>query len=350
MADLVVAVTGAAGFVGQRFVSKLATHPEIARVVGLDVREPTVRAESCDYHRVDIASRDLRSLFDGVDVVVHLAGFVDAITDDALMASVNVDGTRRVLDAVAVAGVGKLIRVSTTTVYGAWETNSVPLTEDAQLRPNSGYAPAVQSAEVERVLQEWQQQYPEVVVTTLRSAPVLGPGAEHLWARLLSYPTRVRVSGEVAPVQVVHVDDLVSALELVVGKDAWGVFNVATDGWLSREVVDALVPMPTMPRLPVGVLRRALDRMWGTGMGDVPPDVVPYLIHPWVVANDRMRALGWQPMHSTETTILDTVDARPPSNAPSLRTVMFSFGAASVAVAVGVMYRTMRRRLANRNH
>ena len=35
-------------------------------------------------------------------------------------------------------------------------------------------------------------------------------------------------------------------------------------------------------------------------MSDVPPTVVPYTVHPWVVANDRLRAVGWRPEHSNE--------------------------------------------------
>jgi hypothetical protein len=33
---------------------------------------------------------------------------------------------------------------------------------------------------------------------------------------------------------------------------------------------------------------------------DVPTDVLPYLVHPWVVANDRLRAEGWAPRYSSE--------------------------------------------------
>ena len=101
------------------------------------------------------------------------------------MARVNVEGTRRVLDAAAAVGITKVVRVSSATVYGAWANNPVPLTEDAALRPNPGFSPAVQAAEVERLLAEWRGDHPGVVVTTLRTAPVLGPGAERLPSRLL---------------------------------------------------------------------------------------------------------------------------------------------------------------------
>jgi len=188
-----VAVTGVAGFLGQRVLPLLEADPGIDRIVGLDVREPPRRSPHLDLHRVDIAGHDLKPLLEGVDVLVHLAAIVDPIDDEALMARVNVEGTRRVLDAAAAVGVRKIIRLSTTAAYGAWTTNPLPLTEDAPLRPNPGYSAAVHAAEVERLLAEWQHDHPAVTITTLRAAPVLGAGAHHLWARLFTSPTRVRV-------------------------------------------------------------------------------------------------------------------------------------------------------------
>jgi nucleoside-diphosphate-sugar epimerase len=241
-------------------------------------------------------------------------------------------------------GVRKIVRLSTTAAYGAWATNPLPLTEDAPLRPNPGFSPAVHAAEVERLLAEWQLDHPAVTITTLRAAPVLGAGAQHLWARLLTAPGRPRVRGATAPVQVVHVDDVVRALTFVVRGDHPGVLNVAADGWLGPEEISALVPRSLVPPLPADVLRRALTRMWTSGVGDVPPAVVPYLVHPWVVASDRLQALGWQPAHTNEETILETVDARPPSALPSARTVAIAAGVGAAGIATGLALHYLRRR------
>ncbi|HUV11241.1 MAG TPA: hypothetical protein VMX12_09695, partial [Acidimicrobiia bacterium] len=42
---------------------------------------------------------------------------------------------------------------------------------------------------------------------------------------------------------------------------------------------------------------------WSTGLGDIPPGVLPYLQHPWVVANDRLKAIGWRPQHTNEEAV-----------------------------------------------
>jgi hypothetical protein len=64
------------------------------------------------------------------------------------------------------------------------------------------------------------------------------------------------------------------------------------------------------------------------GIGEIPPGVVPYLVHPWVIANDRLRALGWHPEHTNEQTILDGVAALPVTRRRT-RGAAFAAGAAA---------------------
>jgi UDP-glucose 4-epimerase len=338
-----IAVTGASGLVGQRLLARLADDEQVTRLVGLDVRDPRRRARGLEFQRVDIAGAELKPLLEGAEVVVHLATVVDPIPDEAHMARVNVEGTRRVLDAAAAVGVRKVIRVSSATVYGAWPNNPVPLTEDATLRPNPGFAPAVHAAEAERLLAEWRDEHPAVTVTTLRSAPVLGPGAERLPSRLLLARPPLRVRGASPPVQAVHVDDLVSALLLAVANDLAGTYNAAADSWLNADDVRALLPRTLMPALPAELLERILRRMWGSGLGDIPPSVVPYLVHPWVVANDRLKAAGWRPRHTNEEAIVEALDSLPPPS-HALRYFAAAGLAATLGAAAGLFIRRRRKR------
>ena len=327
-----IAITGASGLVGQRLLPVLAERDAVTRLVGLDVRPPRRRARRLDFHLVDVARAELKPLLEGVDVLVHLASVVDPIPDEAVMARVNVDGTRRVLDAAAAVGVRRLVRVSSAAVYGAWANNPVPLTEDSPLRPNPGFSPAVQAAEVERLLAEWREDHPGVVVTTLRSAPVVGPGAERLPSRLLLGRPPVRVRGATPPVQAVHVDDLVAALALGVLDDYPGTFNVAPDGWLDHAAAAALLGASPVPALPAQVWTRLLGWSWTVGIGDVPPEALPYVMHPWVIANDRLRSLGWAPRHDNEEAIVDGLASLGPARSlrPWLALAGGAFAGASV--------------------
>jgi nucleoside-diphosphate-sugar epimerase len=342
-----VAVTGASGLVGQRLLPLLVAHPDVTRVVALDVREPGWRSRNLEFQRVDIAGTDLKPVLEGIDTVVHLAGVVDPIPDEMLMARVNVEGTRRVLGAASAVGARRVVRISSATVYGAWPNNPVPLTEDAPLRPNPHFTPAVHAAEVERLIGEWREDHPGVVVTTLRSAPVVGPGAERLPARIILGRPPLRVRGAAVPVQVVHVDDLAAALALAATGDLPGVFNVAADGWLEPPAAAALLPRASVPAMPEAVLERALRRTWALGIGDIPPGVVPYLAHPWVVANDKLRAAGWAPTRTNEEAIREALFALPPRRAHT------GMVAAAVALAGFLalfrLQRARRRRVTRRS-
>lgn len=304
MVGSTIAVTGVAGLLGQRLLPLLDGDATVARIVGLDVRDPARRARKLDLQRVDITSAPLARHFEGCDVVVHLAALVGPIPDDALLQRVNVGGTRRVLEAATAAGVGHIVRASSAAVYGAWANNAVPLNEDALLRPNPGFLPAVHDAECERLLDEWVREASGRSVTMLRVAPVVGPSASSLFARVATGRPPIVVRGATPPLQVTHVDDAASALHLAATGRLAGVFNVAADEWLSHDDATALVPGRRLPALPHDVAERALTALWSSGLGDAPPGVLPYLEHPWVVANDRLRSAGWSPRHTNEEALL----------------------------------------------
>jgi nucleoside-diphosphate-sugar epimerase len=186
------------------------------------------------------------------------------------------------------------VYVSSAMVYGAWPNNPVPLTEDAPMRPNPGFGYATARAEAERVALEWRDATPGSRLAVLRPVTVLG-GEHGPLTRLLRDVLPTGVGDAVPPVQYLHRDDLLDAVVLACEAELDGVFNVAPDGWMSEEEARALTAGPLRVRVPAHIRRRV------PGLGpSVPPDVLPYLVHPWVVANDRLRAAGWAPRYTSE--------------------------------------------------
>src|SRR4051812_7679918 len=343
--EATVLITGVSGFLGQAVLRRLAGSPAVGRLVGLDVREPGFRPRALQFHLVDVAGSDLPPLFEGTDVLVHLAGVHDAIPDEDLMARVNVGGTRRVLEAAASAGVSKIVLVSSAAVYGAWPNNPVPLTEDAPLRPNPGFPLGVHKAELERLLAEWSLIRPTVVTTVLRPAFVLGARADHAIARLIRARVPLTVGRSTAPVQFVHEDDATEAIALAVERDLPGVYNVAADGWLSRDELRALLGRKVQPSVGPELMERALRRLFRAGLVDVPPTEMPYLQHPWVVAVDRLRAEGWAPQHTNEETVLACLGGRDPGSTwKAAVAATTGAGLATTGLVVAGLVRRHRRR------
>ena len=211
------------------------------------------------------------------------------------------------LEAAGDAGVGQVVLVSSALVYGAWADNRVPLTEDLTLRPNPGVAVAVGAAERERLVSEWAEGHPSARAAVLRLAPVLVPGGgdEPVSPASSGRPSLLRAAETLPVVQALHVDDAASAIVHAVDQRLSGTFNVAPDGSIAGDTARALTAAGIVPLgLPERVAWLAERVAFRLGLGGVERAAEPYRLHPWVVANDRLRATGWSPAYTSEEAIV----------------------------------------------
>jgi len=82
-------------------------------------------------------------------------------------------------------------------------------------------------------------------------------------------------------------------------------------------------------------------------MAPTPPELLPMTVHPWVVANDRLRADGWTPASSNEEAYVAAHRAGPWATLSPRRRQEVALGAAGAALigaAVGVVSLVRRRR------
>jgi nucleoside-diphosphate-sugar epimerase len=344
-------LTGAAGALGRRVAERLARSPGVDRIVAVDLVEPFESLPKTTFAAADLATGDIKPLFEDADVVVHLAFAAGPELDEEGVARGNVEATRRVLDAAGSVGVAHVVLVSSATVYGAWETNPVPLTEDAPVRPNPGAGYPTQKAEIERLGAEWLAEHPETTLTVLRPAVAVAEGERSWLARSLGLTANIRAGSDDPPMQLLHLDDLAAAVELAAVERVDGIFNVAPDGWVSGEVARALAGDPPRLRLPAWAVTGLAALAWRWKVGRMPPGLAPYTAYPWVVANDRLKAAGWSPKHTNEETFVDATTGTPWSRLSPKRRQELALGAATagaLAVAGGAfaVARRLRRRRA----
>lgn len=146
-----VLITGGAGYVGARLVSELAANKDIKRIVVYDTMsrgnynlflgDRIKTTATIQFIKGDILdSRSLKKqLSDGIDVVYHLAARVTtpfANLDPHIYEQVNHWGTAEVVAAVEDSNVAQFIYLSSTSVYGASDTQA---NEDSRPNPKTFY-------------------------------------------------------------------------------------------------------------------------------------------------------------------------------------------------------------------
>lgn len=134
-----IAVTGASGFVGSRFVASL--HDTDVRSL---VRQPVDHLSSGTQVQADLTDdpASLATAFEGASAVVHLAGHneVAARQDPDRALAETIVMARHVAEAARTAGVARLVHLSTVHVYGDQVTDGAVLDEQLPPEPRSTYA------------------------------------------------------------------------------------------------------------------------------------------------------------------------------------------------------------------
>lgn len=345
-----VVVTGAAGALGQRVCRLTAGDPAVDRVVALDLRSPGL-STAVAVRATDLAVDDLEPLFAGAEAVLHLAStFGPDLDEAALPDGADVAISRRVFDAAETCGVPCLVVLSSATVYGAWPNNPVPLTEYAPLRPNPELRFAVEKAEIERLAGQCRESRPEVSIALLRAAPAVSEDAIGWVTRALDAVDGLPAGPDDPPSQYLHLDDLAAAVDTARRSRLDGAANVAPDGWLEAADRRALAPAPRL-RVPERVAVRVTTWRFRLGLAPTPPGILPYARHAWVVANDRLRTLGWEPEFTNEEAFVAGHAAGPLATMSPRRRQELALGAAGSLLVGAIVGGTalLRRRARGRS-
>ncbi len=290
-----VALVGVRSFVGGELARRVAARRGGPRLLGVDRLRPQGWAREDGFAAIDLteanaADRLAATLRRGaVEAVVHAAYRRDPTPDLAADREFEVEGTKRVLEAVADAEVAKLIVLSSTALYGPHSDNPNYLTEDHPLRGHPAAHCVENRVAAERLLADWAKSHPRVAVTVLRSAWLLGPryrdrATRHFASAVVTVPL-----GYDPLLQFVHEEDLLRSFEAALFADHPGLYNVVGPGVLPLSTLLRLagkralpVPHPLLYRLRKGVERARY--------GDAPAGFYDYLRFLWVADGAR----GWE--------------------------------------------------------
>src|SRR2546425_8255773 len=288
-----IVVTGALGHIGSRLIREIPwTFPE-ADIILLDNLSThrycslfNLPAEGqYRFVEADVLTADLDRVFDGAEVVIHLAAITNA-TDSFEMkeqvACVNYLGTERVAKACAQAGAA-LIFISSTSVYGGQTElvdESCPITN---LRPQSPYAESKLKAEQ---LLHALGQTEDLAFVVCRFGTIFGisPGMRFhtainrfCWQAVTLQPITVWRTALHQQRPYLDLTDAVEALKFIVQRDLFDrrVYNILT-------------------------LNTSVSQIVETVSGYVPDVCVQYVDSPvmnqlsYCVMSDRFKGLGFE--------------------------------------------------------
>jgi UDP-glucose 4-epimerase len=314
-----IVITGASGNVGTALLLRLGRSGE-HELVGLSRREPPRVAPYswADWVSTDIGHADatdtLTEVFAGADVVIHLAWLIQPARDRELMRRANQDGTAAVAKAAIVAGVAHLVHQSSVGAYSPGAGKTVDESWPTEGISTSSYS--VDKAAAEAIVSQAED---ELVVTRVRPGLIFQEAAASEVIRYFLGPLvpsavlrrsllRFAPFPDALAFQLVHADDVATAIELIVRERAAGAFNVAAYPVIDREVFQRVFG-GVGPSVPPSLLRALASATWRARLQPTEPGWLDLAAQVPFLKTDRLAGLGWAPAHDAEDVLGRFVDA-----------------------------------------
>ncbi len=303
-------VTGGAGFIGSNFVRYMVNKYPEYKLVNLDLLTYAGNLENLKeiedkpnykFVKGDIADRSFVSnLFEQekFDYVINFAAesHVDrSITNPEIFVQTNIQGTLALLDAAKAIGVKKYLQVSTDEVYGTLGAEGY-FTETTPLAPNSPYSASKAGADL--LVRAYNETF-GLPVNITRCSNNYGPF--HFPEKLIPLMIINALNDKELPVygdglnirDWLYVEDHCQAIDLVLHKGRDGeVYNVGGNN--ERTNIDIVKTILAQLGKPESLIKFVKDR---------PGHDRRYAID----ATKLREELGWQPKHTFETGIKETI-------------------------------------------
>ncbi|APW43814.1 SDR family oxidoreductase [Rhodoferax saidenbachensis] len=294
-------VTGADGFLGRGLVAALAREPGVQTIVAADVREvpQEQRLANVVYVVQDVRDPHLGETLaaHAIDTVVHLASIVTPgkNSNREFEYSVDVLGSRNVLEACVAQGVQQIVVSSSGAAYGYYADNPAWLRETDTLRGNTTFAYSDHKRLVEEMLLAYRQKHPALAQTVLRIGTILGERVDNQITALFEKPALLGIKGSESPFVFIWDEDVTGAILHTLRTRHAGCFNLAGDGALPLYEIAQRLGKP-LRQLPAWLLTAALTVGKALGVSRYGPEQLDFLRYRPVLLNTALKAdFGYVP-------------------------------------------------------
>jgi UDP-glucose 4-epimerase len=314
-----VVVVGATGNIGTSVLRSLENEGRVESVLGLARRLPNLTGPKVEWAAADVVSGDLVGHLRGADAVVLLAWIIQPSRDLNKQWMINVEGSMRVARAAKEAGVPALVYSSSVGAYSpgpkdrrvdeSWPTGGTPTSYYARHK-----------AEVERRLDRFEEEAPEVRVVRMRPGLVFkkeaAQGIRRLFAgpflpSVLAHPSLINFVPDIENLrsQIIHSYDVGEAFRLaIVNDDARGAFNLAAEPVLDAKEIGRILDARPVP-LPSQVARAGARISWQLRLQPVSEGWLDMARSVPIMDTTRARTeLGWEPERSADEALLDLLE------------------------------------------
>ncbi len=221
-----VFITGGAGFLGVHLARRFLKDGNKVTLFDLADLDAQDLIGKVDFVKGDIRNtKALQKALKNQHFVVHAAAALPIQQSKKLIFSVNVDGTKNVLDSALQNKIMRLVFISTTAVYGV--PKHLPETEEAPLDPIGYYGESKIAGE--NLCRDYIKK--GLQINIIRPKTFLGPerlGVFELWFEAIYSGKKVFILGDGNnPYQLLAVSDVVDAIEKALSSRIHGeIFNI----------------------------------------------------------------------------------------------------------------------------
>jgi UDP-glucose 4-epimerase len=245
-----IAITGVNGYAASVLLPLLESDADVDNIIGIDIRPWKGGYKKVTFVREDIRSERMAEILKDADIVYHLAFVEDEIHKRQQFIDVNINGSKNIFAACVHNNVEKVIYLSSTVVYGFEKSQAAArFSEDDPL--SSGNEKNIYrycAAHVDACATDLFSHYPDIALTIIRSAMLIGANIDNMLEKSLSMKLLPLPSGS-NHLQFIHEDDLSKVLYLAYKKDIPGIFNAGADDtvsirWCFKKVCVNVLPLP----------------------------------------------------------------------------------------------------------
>jgi len=320
-----VLITGGTGGLGPAIVKDLINSGFKLRVFA---KEPADAYFQEDYRDVDliigdIIDADLKKVLDNCKIVIHMAALAHINNlgpeTEAMYEKINVEGTRRIINAAINMGIKRFIFFSTIGVYGP--TINIIANENTPPNPESPYARSKLRAE--KIVLSAKNEKGNPISTVIRLATVYGPndkGNFRKLAKVASKGLSISIGRGSTKKTLIYEKDVALAIKEILNNDLTinKVYNV-TDGATHsvREIMvaiyEALGRKPKivhLPEMPVRMGLRFLEK--STNMLGLKPKYGEWIINKYIqdvsVSGEKfIKETGFKPKYNLQSGWQETI-------------------------------------------